>query len=112
MAWQRLSTGCLGAVAIGAVLMACSAGEERGAQRIVGWSVTDDVLRLRIDTCDGAPEVGVVETDDDVTVTVVSTRRDPGDACQDAVTVTLAAPLGERTLIDGTTGREPEPMEG
>jgi len=112
MVWQRVPMGCLGAVAIVAVLAACSTGDERGPQRIVGWSVAHDVLHLWVDTCNGAPRADVVEADDDVTVTVVSTRRDPGDACLDAVTVTLTAPLGERTLIDGSTGQEPEPMEG
>lgn len=70
------------------------------------------VLHLVVDTCDGDPEPEVVETEADVTVTVVSTRRDLGDGCQDAVEVTLEAPLGDRSVIDGATGRRPEPFEG
>ncbi|WP_315092970.1 hypothetical protein [uncultured Cellulomonas sp.] len=84
----------------------------RGQQRIVGWSVADETLHLWIDTCDGDPEGEVVESDADVTVTIVSTRRNPGDACQDCVEVTLTEPLGARVLIDGATGLELEPMEG
>jgi hypothetical protein len=102
----------IGLVAVTAFLVACSSDEGRGPRPIVGWSVDAGVLHLWIDTCDGDPETDVVETADDVTVTVVSTRRDPGDACQDPVTVTLTAPLGDRSLIDGSTGQEPEPMEG
>src|SRR4051812_918435 len=109
MAWGRQAVT---AVAAAVVLVACSSGGRRGPQAIVGGSVDDAVLHLWIDTCNGDPETEVVETADNVTVTVVSTGRNPGDACQDPVTVTLAAPLGERPLIDGSTGDEPEPMEG
>jgi len=109
MAWGRQAVT---AVAAAVVLVACSSGERRGPQAIVGWSVDDAVLHLWIDTCNGDPETEVIETVEDVTITVVSTKRDPGNACQDPVAVTLAAPLGERPLIDGSTGDEPEPMEG
>lgn len=106
--WRRAA----GAVAAIALLAACAPGEERGPQRIVGWSVADDVVHLWIDTCNGNPEAEVVETDRTVTVAVTSTRRDPGDGCQDTLAVTLDAPLGDRTLIDKVTGSQPEPLEG
>ncbi|NTW40198.1 MAG: hypothetical protein HGA44_09975 [Cellulomonadaceae bacterium] len=99
-------------VAAAAAMVGCSPTQERGPQPIVGWSVADDVVHLWVDTCNGDPETTVVETDDGVTITVVSTRRNPGDACQDSIAVTLDAPLGDRSLVDGVTGREPEPMEG
>jgi hypothetical protein len=108
MTWGRTA---ITAVAAMGVLLAC-APAGRGPQRIVGWSVDAMVLHLWVDTCNGDPETDVVETADDVTVTVVSTGGDPGDACQDPVTVTLTAPLGNRRLLDGSTGHEPEPMEG
>jgi hypothetical protein len=109
MAWERRAVTAVAAVV---ALAACSPAEGRGPQAIVGYSVDDVVLHLWIDTCNGEPETDVVETAEDVTITVVSTKRDPGNACQDPVTVTLAAPLGDRPLIDGSTGDEPEPMEG
>ncbi|MEZ0446871.1 hypothetical protein [Cellulomonas sp. ICMP 17802] len=102
----------IGVIGLLGALAACSPAESRGQQRIVAWSVSDDVLHLVINTCNGDPDPDVVETDADVTVTIVSTRRNPGDACQDTVEVTLSEPLGGRTLIDGATGQEPEPMEG
>jgi len=102
----------IGVFALLGALVACAPAESRGEQRIIGWSVADNVLHMWVDTCNGDPAPEVVETDDDVTVTIVSTRRDPGDACQDVVEVALSEPLGHRTLIDGATGREPEPMEG
>lgn len=99
-------------VGIVVVLAACSPPEGRGPQPIAGWSVADDEIHLWVGTCNGEPEADVVETDAEVTITVVATRRSPGDGCQDSLTVTLAAPLGDRGLIDGATGRAPEPMEG
>ncbi|MBO9554721.1 hypothetical protein [Cellulomonas sp.] len=102
----------IGVVALFGALCACTPAEVRGEHRIIGWSVAGDVLHLWIDTCNGDPASEVVETDDDVTVTIVSTRRNPGDACQDVVEVALSEPLGDRTLVDGATGREPAPMEG
>lgn len=95
------------------LLASCSPVEgQRGPRPIVAWSVSGDVLQLVVDTCHGDPRATVEETDDEVTVTVVSTRHDPGDACQDVVEVTLREPLGSRTLIDGLSGQEPEPVEG
>lgn len=99
-------------VGIAVIVAACSAPEGRGPQPIVGWSVADDQVHLWVGTCNGEPEADVIETDVDVTITVVATRRDPGDGCQDSLTVDLAAPLGDREVIDGATGRAPEPMEG
>lgn len=112
MRGMRTATGVVAALAGVAILAACSPAEGRGPQPISGWSVADDELRLWVDTCNGDPEVDIVETDEDVTVTIVSTRQNPGDGCQDNVVATLAAPLGDRALIDGATGEEPEPMEG
>ena len=102
----------VGALALVGGLVACSPAESRGPQHIVGWSVDDDVLHLWIDTCDGDPEPVVVESDDDVTVTIVSTWRSTGHACQDLVEVPLSEPFGDRVLVDGATGREVEPTEG
>ncbi len=113
--WDRCrARGVVAALAGLMILAGCSspATVERGPQPITGWSVADDVLHLWVDTCNGDPEVDVVETAQEVTVTVVSTRQNPGDACLDDVSVRLEEPLGDRGLIDGATGRAPEPMEG
>lgn len=96
------------------VLAACSEpAERRGPQAIRSWTTNGGtVIRVRIDTCHGDPKADVAETETTVTITVISTRRNPGDACQDSLDVTLATPLGDRTPLDGTTGRAPEPVEG
>lgn len=102
----------VGLLVIVAAVAACSPDQGRGPQPIVGWSVADSEVHLWVDTCNGEPEAEVVETSTDVTITVVSTRQNPGDGCQDNLTVELDAPLDGRTLVDGATGRTPEPMEG
>lgn len=117
---RRLSGLAVGAVvglATLGVLAACSdppePAERRGPQAITSWTlISGPVLRLRVDTCHGDPTADVAETETTVTITVVSTRRNPGDACQDILDVTLETPLAGRTLIDGTTGRSPEGIEG
>ena len=108
---SRVATS-LGALAVIAALTACSSPEERGPRSIAGWSAAGNELRLWIDTCNGDPGTEVVETSAAVTVTVVSTRRDHGDPCQDVVTVALDAPLDARPVLDGATGREAPAMEG
>ena len=77
--------------------------------------VTDEKLELRfyngVPECYGVDRVEVEETDADVTVTVFTggLPTDEPVACVElavlqATAVTLEAPLGDRTLIDGSTG--------
>jgi hypothetical protein len=44
-----------------------------------------------------------------VEVEVTSTVTDPGDACLDTIDVALDAPLGDRELVDLTSGRTISP---
>jgi hypothetical protein len=67
---------------------------ETGAQRGPVAVVEDArltrpaTLDLLVESCNGAREV-----------------TDPGDACLDVLEVVLDAPLGERELVDVTSGR-------
>lgn len=65
---------------------------------------------LFVASCNGDPEVtALVQSPDDVRIEVTSTVPAPGwggDDCLDGLTVTLDAPLGDRTLIDLTTGEQ------
>ncbi|WP_062316446.1 hypothetical protein [Demequina maris] len=97
------------------VLAACAASEPtevRGPVPIVGWSNGGDVQIVDVDSCGGDPEASVVETESTVTITVTSTKRDPGDACLDSLEIELDAELGDRQVIDGVTGEEPPGIEG
>jgi len=63
---------------------------------------------LIVGSCNGDPEVTALEqTADEVRVEVTSTVPAPGwagDGCLDSLTVALDAPLGDRVLVDMTSG--------
>jgi hypothetical protein len=71
---------------------------ETGAQRGPVAVVEDArltgpaTLDLLVESCNGAREV-------------TATVTDPGDACLDVLEVVLDEPLGERELVDVTSGR-------
>lgn len=73
------------------------------------YLITESTLRLNVSSCGGDPEVTVLEeTDSEVRLEITSTNAAPGwmsAACLDGLEVGLAAPLGDRTLIDISTGR-------
>lgn len=68
----------------------------------------DRLLRVTVPTCNGDPEITVLaESATEVRLEITSTGAAPGwgsDACLDIVDVTLGAPLGERAVIDLSTG--------
>lgn len=75
-----------------------------------GEAWTDDLgLQVNAGSCNGEPEITVLEeTADEVRVEITATVPAPGwggNACLDTVVVPLAEPLGERALVDLTTGR-------
>lgn len=68
----------------------------------------EDSISVEVPTCNGDPELGrLTETDEDVVIQVISTQvvRGGSDACLDSLLVTLDAPLGDRALVDETSGR-------
>lgn len=85
---------------------------------ISGYTVIDDTTLevsffTGVEECYGLEKITVAEADDSVTVTVLTGSRPGAEVCieiaeQVRAQVTLAAPLGERTVVDGSTG-EPVP---
>lgn len=72
-----------------------------------GWDGT--TLTVEVPSCNGDPAVTVLEeTATQVRIEVVSTVRREGDDCLDGVRVGLAEPLGERAVVDLTSGRRLE----
>jgi hypothetical protein len=68
--------------------------------------VSPDRPQLGVLSCHGDPEVTALSQDDgQVRVEVTSTVSSPGDACMDVLTVALDAPLGDRAVVDVTSGR-------
>jgi hypothetical protein len=105
----------LATIALLVFVTACASAEpaeERGPQPIVGWSNGGDVQSVVIGTCHGDPVATVEEDDETVIITVTSTPRSPGDACQDSLQIALDQPLGDRDVIDGVTGEAPPGIEG
>ena len=99
----RLAVCCVALVA----LTACEPTPDNGAQAIAHFAMYGDVMKVHVDTCDGNQSAQVSETDADVTITVTATAGSPSGACVKDFSVTLAAPLGGRTVIDGATGKTP-----
>jgi hypothetical protein len=59
-----------------------------------------------VQSCNGNPELTqLVEDNEQVRIGVTSTVSNPDDSCMDLIVVTLDAPLGERELVDLTSGR-------
>jgi hypothetical protein len=99
-------------VLVAVVLAACTGpGEpttERGPVALMEDAAltAPDTVEVGVQTCHGDPEVTRLEEDgEQVRVEVTSTASNPGDACLDLVVVELDAPLGERRLVDLTSGR-------
>ncbi|MCR2817416.1 hypothetical protein NQ166_01055 [Microbacterium sp. zg.Y1090] len=102
-------------VALLALVTGCESAEpseKRGPQPIIGWSNGGDVQSVVIGTCHGNPVATVEEDDETAIITVTSTLRSPGDACQDSLQIALDRDLGNRHVIDGVTGEPPPGIEG
>ena len=71
--------------------------------------VSDSALSigLGVPSCNGDPFLDeIVEESDVVRLRVVSTVTNPGDACLDSLEVELDEPLGDRYLVDMTSGAQ------
>jgi hypothetical protein len=69
--------------------------------------VLNDGVTAIVNSCGGELSVDVYEDDHLVRITVLDHRfriRFYGNDCQDAIRVPLSVPLGDRLLIDDSTG--------
>jgi hypothetical protein len=75
---------------------------------LAGWEVSvvaEDTLELTLPSCLGQPRLtGLARDDEDVRVEVVTTVVDEGPACADVLRVELDEPLGDRQVVDVTSG--------
>ncbi len=93
--------------AVAATLTACSSGDEVEVGSASAAS-TSRQLTLGVDSCGDELEVDVKEELEAVHV-LITRRAGPGDgenACRDTVRVKLKSPLGERTVVDDSTGEQ------
>ena len=97
------------AVAAALLVAGCAPGTEDA--RIIGASLAADgvTLGLSVDVC-ARPilEVDVVESPDEVAISLTTTSDPDGDACASSQAVTLQEPLGDRAVVDISTGDEVE----
>lgn len=64
---------------------------------------TSTRLELSVDSCLADPTVEAKETDREVRLTVTGDEAS-GNDCLDSASVTLSKPLGDREVIDASTG--------
>ena len=110
--WGIFALIALLAVGLGGFLFAVNNGISwRGEFVIVAAELSEpNVLSLSVETCNDGPEIGEFEESDEaVKVSVISTQTlgGPGSGdCLDIVRLELAEPLGDRPVIDLTSGEE------
>ncbi len=108
--WVAAAVAAAAVTALGAA--ACAVPE--GGRTAVAISEVDlrdaRTLSMTVRACDGAPQVSDVverETEVRLAVTAAASASPPGDStCAERVTVKLAAPLGDRPLVDARSGEE------
>jgi hypothetical protein len=98
------------AVTLAVLTFACS-DHERETGVFAAQLVDERTLELSLGACNAEKnEATVTEDESSVTVRVVSTNPSEGEDCADGMTVELDEPLGNRELIDATTGAHVEVM--
>lgn len=105
----RPASHLVAAAVVALVLAGC--GLLRAGVAIDDVSASDDPqLSVRAGTCgDPTLTAQVEESDRSVTITITRTLGQRGDGdCGGIVPVLLSDPLGERAVVDGTTGAEVE----
>ena len=102
-------------IAIGAAVGGgCGDGDETGAPceayEIINARLSEpEVITVQVGSCNAVHRETVIDEDAEAVEVTVLVEGDRIDDCLDAgLDIELAAPLGERALIDGTTG---DPVE-
>lgn len=97
----------LGVVMLTCGVASCGSG---GTEIVDVYGLPDSTtLELSVDTCDALSiSVDVEEDADEVRLTVTTEGGDEGPECLDSVDVELDEPLGDRRVVDTSTGDELE----
>ncbi|WP_454856900.1 hypothetical protein [Promicromonospora soli] len=109
MSVRRLSGVGGVSVAVFGLLLLSACSTEGGRITAVYGAADSRELEISVDTCNRNPVAEVEETPESVTVSVAVDSASWWEAqgeCQDAVLVTLQDQLGERSIVDGDTGRD------
>jgi hypothetical protein len=91
-------------LALAAALVVIGCGGTRDAEIIDATLSADELtLGLTVGACNGDNRATVIEDSDNVRVRV-ETSDPSGDECADGLEIKLESPMGDRFLIDDTTG--------
>jgi hypothetical protein len=96
------------------LLVVCSGCSEDAPSVIVVYGEPESTrLEVSVNTCNRHPIVDAEETPDEVRLTITADDRENAGDCADGDDVTLEAPLGDRVVIDESTGEQVEvaPLE-
>lgn len=99
---QERNIGRGGVLAIGLVVLvtACATNPEINEVYLQSDGVT---IEFGIDSCNADLDALVVESEATVEVTITATSDTPDD-CADSIIIMLNEPLGDRQLLNGSTG--------
>ena len=95
---RRLSAILVAALAL--VLAGCSTNPEITEVYLRSDGVT---IEVGVNTCNADLNAVVVESDTTVKMTITA-ENDTTDDCADSIAITLDQPMGDRQLINGSTG--------
>lgn len=97
----------LGPVVLACGVASCSSG---GTEIVAAYGLPDSTrVELSVDSCRAtAITVDVEETAEEVRILVATEDGDDGPECLDSAMAELDEPLGDRRVIDVTTGEEVE----
>lgn len=106
--WTRAGGRLAAAATAVAVLGGCVPEVRRGPVELTEAGVVDETsIWVSVPSCNGDPIVSrLIETAQEIQLEVVTTVHRNGDDCLDGITVRLGAPIGERQVVDLTSGRE------
>ena len=94
-------------VCLACLLAACAGEGRRDAEVLEAQLVSEANLRIQIDACNADDNRSdVEESATQVVVKVTTDDPEGGPECGDVLSIELSEPLGDRIVIDGTTGEE------
>lgn len=98
----------LGVLLVSVVLASYHGSDVRAVLEVIG-KPTSTSLEVGVSSCNENPVVEVTESASEVRLLARADRRWPGSSgndCADGVKLVLQDPLGYRTVVDASTGRE------
>lgn len=90
-------------ITVGFLVGACGLGSDTAMINKVYADPTDTILDLGVASCNATITYEVAETSTTVTITVTTENSTSGD-CLDQLFVELDDPVGQRQIIDGSSG--------